>query len=163
MMDHPNIARFSMLAQRDTGRPYFVMELVRGVKNHRLLRPERSLSPEARLNLSRKSATPFSMRTKGRHPSRYQPSNILSRSMSLARQEIPRSSISASQKPTSGERLDRQNRLTPSNSSSVLRLHESGAGGDDDLGTSTPARHLCAGRVALRTCSPVRRHPTRTI
>ena len=32
MMDHPNIASVLDAAATETGRPYFVMELVRGVK-----------------------------------------------------------------------------------------------------------------------------------
>jgi len=50
LMDHPNIARVLDAGATDTGRPYFVMELVRGIKitdycdqNH--------LSTEERLNL----------------------------------------------------------------------------------------------------------------
>jgi serine/threonine protein kinase len=50
LMDHPNIARVLDAGATDSGRPYFVMELVRGVsitefcdKNH--------LAPEARLKL----------------------------------------------------------------------------------------------------------------
>jgi serine/threonine protein kinase len=31
LMDHPNIARVFDAATTDTGRPYFVMELVKGV------------------------------------------------------------------------------------------------------------------------------------
>ena len=40
MMDHPNIAKVLDAGATETGRPYFVMELVRGIPNHRLLRPE---------------------------------------------------------------------------------------------------------------------------
>ena len=32
MMDHPNIAKVLDAGATDTGRPYFVMELVRGIK-----------------------------------------------------------------------------------------------------------------------------------
>ena len=40
-MDHPNIARVLDAGTTDAGRPYFVMELVAGRADHRLLRPER--------------------------------------------------------------------------------------------------------------------------
>ncbi len=40
LMDHPNIARVLDAGATDSGRPYFVMELVRGIPDHRLLRPE---------------------------------------------------------------------------------------------------------------------------
>ena len=45
LMDHPNIAKVLDAGATDTGRPYFVMELVRGRQDHRLLRPEQSLHP----------------------------------------------------------------------------------------------------------------------
>ena len=38
MMDHPNIARVLDAGRPRTGRPYFVMELVKGVPHHRVLR-----------------------------------------------------------------------------------------------------------------------------
>jgi tetratricopeptide (TPR) repeat protein/tRNA A-37 threonylcarbamoyl transferase component Bud32 len=50
MMDHPNIARVLDAGATDTGRPYFVMELVRGVKITDLC-DEQSLSTEDRLKL----------------------------------------------------------------------------------------------------------------
>ena len=40
LMDHPNIARVLDAGATETGRPYFVMELVYGRQDHRLLRPE---------------------------------------------------------------------------------------------------------------------------
>ena len=42
MMDHPNIAKVLDAGATETGRPYFVMELVRGSQDHRVLRPEPS-------------------------------------------------------------------------------------------------------------------------
>ena len=50
MMDHPNIARVFDAGATDTGRPYFVMELVRGVKITEFC-DENKLSSTARLNL----------------------------------------------------------------------------------------------------------------
>ncbi len=38
MMDHPNIAKVLDAGATESGRPYFVMELVRGIADHRLLR-----------------------------------------------------------------------------------------------------------------------------
>ena len=40
LMDHPNIAKVLDAGATEAGRPYFVMELVRGIKYHRVLRPE---------------------------------------------------------------------------------------------------------------------------
>ena len=41
-MDHPNIARVLDAGTTDSGRPYFVMELVQRHPDHRLLRPATS-------------------------------------------------------------------------------------------------------------------------
>ena len=38
LMDHPNIARVFDAGTTDSGRPYFVMELVKGVPHHQILR-----------------------------------------------------------------------------------------------------------------------------
>src|SRR5206468_9003839 len=50
LMDHPNIAKVLDAGATDTGRPYFVMELVRGVKITHYC-DENSLSTEQRLDL----------------------------------------------------------------------------------------------------------------
>jgi serine/threonine protein kinase len=50
MMDHPNIAKVHDAGATDTGRPYFVMELVRGVKITDYC-DEKSLSTQERLDL----------------------------------------------------------------------------------------------------------------
>src|SRR5918993_783040 len=50
LMDHPNIARVLDAAATDTGRPYFVMELVKGVPITKYC-DEKRLPPRARLEL----------------------------------------------------------------------------------------------------------------
>ena len=50
LMDHPNIAKVLDAGATDTGRPYFVMELVRGIKITDYC-DQNNLSTEARLNL----------------------------------------------------------------------------------------------------------------
>jgi len=50
LMDHPNIAKVHDAGATDTGRPYFVMELVRGVKITNYC-DEKSLSTQERLDL----------------------------------------------------------------------------------------------------------------
>jgi serine/threonine protein kinase/Flp pilus assembly protein TadD len=50
LMDHPNIAHVLDAGATDTGRPYFVMELVRGIKITEYC-DQHYLSTEARLNL----------------------------------------------------------------------------------------------------------------
>ena len=51
MMDHPNIAKVFDAGATDSGRPYFVMELVQRRPDHRLLRPRASSRPRERLEL----------------------------------------------------------------------------------------------------------------
>ena len=63
LMDHPNIARVLDAGATESGRPYFVMELVRGLKITRYCDQER-LPPNAGLNSSFKFASPSSTRTK---------------------------------------------------------------------------------------------------
>ena len=62
IMDHPHIARVLDAGATETGRPFFVMELVKGRADHRVLRPQ---SPHAARNASssssrsaRRSSTP---------------------------------------------------------------------------------------------------------
>src|SRR5262249_10935722 len=50
LMDHPNIAKVLDAGATDSGRPYFVMELVKGVPITRFC-DERQLSPRERLEL----------------------------------------------------------------------------------------------------------------
>jgi len=50
MMDHPNIARVLDAGTTDTGRPYFVMELVKGVPITKFC-DEKNLTPRERLEL----------------------------------------------------------------------------------------------------------------
>jgi serine/threonine protein kinase len=50
LMDHPNIAKVLDAGTTESGRPYFVMELVKGVAITRLC-DERRLSPRERLEL----------------------------------------------------------------------------------------------------------------
>ena len=47
MMDHPNIAKVFDAGETESGRSYFVMELVHGIPLTRLLRPERTDDPRA--------------------------------------------------------------------------------------------------------------------
>ena len=44
-MDHPNIAKVFDGGMTDEGRPYFVMEYVKGVPHHRVLRRRPPLDP----------------------------------------------------------------------------------------------------------------------
>ena len=46
MMDHPNIAKVLDAGMTESGRPFFVMELVKGRPDHRILRRESSTAEE---------------------------------------------------------------------------------------------------------------------
>ena len=62
LMDHPNIAKVLDAGATETGRPFFVMELVRGHQNHRLLRPEQSSDRSSGWSCSSRFATRSSTR-----------------------------------------------------------------------------------------------------
>ena len=64
MMDHPNIAKVFDAGTTDTGRPYFVMELVRGMPDHRVLRPEAAHASASGWSCSSPSARPCSTPTR---------------------------------------------------------------------------------------------------
>ncbi len=63
MMDHPNIARVFDAGATDTGRPYFVMELVRGIPSRRSAIKTNS-PPASGSSCSCRSARPCSTRTR---------------------------------------------------------------------------------------------------
>ena len=63
MMDHPNIAKVLDAGATDTGRPFFVMELVRGIKITEFCDQNNS-PPTSGWSCSSRSARPFSMRIK---------------------------------------------------------------------------------------------------
>jgi hypothetical protein len=72
MMDHPNIARVLDAGTTEGGRPFFVMELVKGTPNYPVLRRPQAHSPSAagtvRARLFGHPARP----SEGHHPPRHQ-------------------------------------------------------------------------------------------
>ena len=64
MMDHPNIAKVFDAGATDHGRPYFVMELVRGRPDHRLLRRSEPADRRNGSSCSSRSARRSSTRTR---------------------------------------------------------------------------------------------------
>ncbi len=60
LMDHPNIARVLDAGTTDTGRPFFAMELVKGVPMTTYC-DEHRLAPRRAWSCSCQSARPFSM------------------------------------------------------------------------------------------------------
>ena len=61
LMDHQHIAKVLDAGATDTGRPYFVMELVQGRSDHRVLRPQSAHSAKRGSNCSSRFATRSSM------------------------------------------------------------------------------------------------------
>ena len=64
MMDHPNIAKVFDAGATDTGRPYFVMELVRGIKITEYCDQNQLAHPGTAATCSSRSARPSSTRTR---------------------------------------------------------------------------------------------------
>ena len=64
MMDHPNIARVLDAGTTDSGRPYFVMELVRGIKITDYCDQNQSRHRRSASNCSSRFATPSNTPTK---------------------------------------------------------------------------------------------------
>ena len=62
LMDHPNIAKVFDAGATDAGRPYFVMELVKGKPDHRVLRSRATLDARAAGVVRHRSATACSTR-----------------------------------------------------------------------------------------------------
>ena len=72
LMDHSNIARVLDAGATDSGRPYFVMELVRGITDHRLLRPEQLTRSRAAGAVRASLPCRAACASEGDHPSRPQ-------------------------------------------------------------------------------------------
>ena len=98
IMDHPNIAKVFDAGATETGRPYFVMELVRGIADYRVLRPEKRLSIRERLKLIALVCEACNTRTR-RASSTATSSRTMSWSAARVTGPFPRSSTSASPRP----------------------------------------------------------------
>jgi hypothetical protein len=98
LMDHPNIAKVLDAGATDTGRPFFVMELVRGVPITEYC-DQNNLSTRSGSNCSSPSARPSSTRTR-RASSTATSSRRTSSSRCTTACRCPRSSISASPRPS---------------------------------------------------------------
>ena len=78
MMDHPHIARVLDAGATDSGRPYFVMELVEGMPDHRVLRRAAAVDRRAARRCSSRSARRCSTRIpKGIIHRDLKPANVL--------------------------------------------------------------------------------------
>ena len=72
LMDHPNIAKVLDAGATESGRPYFVMELVRGMPITELLRREQSLHARAARIVHASLPGHSARASEGHHPPRHQ-------------------------------------------------------------------------------------------
>ena len=158
MMDHPNIAKVLDAGATESGRPYFVMELVRGVPITDFC-DQNSLTTRERLELFVSVCQAVQhAHQKGIIHRDIKPSNV----MVTLRDDTPMPKvIDFGVAKATNARLTEQDALHP------LRpdgrhpaLHEPRAGEHERVGRRHPQRHLLARRSALRTLD--RRHAVRS-
>jgi hypothetical protein len=156
MMDHPNIAKVLDAGATDAGRPYFVMELVRGVKITEYC-DEARLSTRDRLDLFIKVCQAIqSAHQKGIIHRDIKPSNILvTINDGVA---VPKVIDFGIAKATEG-RLTDKTLFTQFEALIGTPAYEPRAGRHDQPGHRHAQRHLQPGRVALRTAG--RQHAVR--
>ena len=148
MMDHPNIACVLDAGATETGRPFFVMELVRGFKITEYC-DQNNLNAEQRLELFIPVCNAIQhAHQKGVIHRDIKPSNILV-TMHDGK-PVPKVIDFGIAKAIAGQ-TDREDafhglRATHRNAG----VHESRAGGNERAGHRHPQRHLFARRAALR-------------
>jgi serine/threonine protein kinase len=86
LMDHPNVARVLDAGATDSGRPYFVMELVRGIPITEYC-DQNQLSPRDRMELFVTVCQAAQHASEGHHPPRHQ---AVERAGHLARRQLHR-------------------------------------------------------------------------
>ena len=149
LMDHPNIAKVLDAGTTDAGRPYFVMELVKGVPITQFC-DEHRLTPRERLELFLPVCQAVQhAHQKGIIHRDLKPSNVLV--AQYDDEPVPKVIDFGVAKATS-QRLTEQTLFTAFGSLvGTLRVHEPRAGRAQRPGRRHPQRHLLAGRAALRT------------
>ena len=160
LMDHSNIARVFDAGQPTSGRPYFVMELVRGTpiteycdQNH--------LTIDKRLELFVQVCHAVQhAHQKGIIHRDLKPSNVL-----IAQHDgrgVPKMIDFGLAKAT-GQQLTEKTLLTAfPQMMGTPHLHEPRAGGDDQPSTSTPARTFIPWACCCTSYLPARRHLIRS-
>ena len=149
MMDHPNIARVLDAGATETGRPYFVMELVRGIPITAYC-DKNQLPPRERLELFVTVCQAIQhAHQKGIIHRDIKPSNVLVTSHDgkpVAKVIDFGVAKAIHQQLTERDRL---HELRPDDRHAAV--HEPGAGGDERAGHRHAVGHFFPRRVALRT------------
>ena len=149
MMDHPNIAKVLDAGATESGRPYFVMELVRGIPITDFC-DQNSLTTRERLELFVAVCQAVQhAHQKGIIHRDIKPSNVL---VTLHDDKpVPKVIDFGVAKATNAaaDRADALHPLRPDGRHAAL--HEPRAGRDERAGRRHPQRHLLAGRAPVRT------------
>ena len=149
MMDHPNIAKVLDAGQTESGRPYFVMELVNGVPVTQYC-DEQHLTPKERLELFVPDLPGSAARaSEGHHPSRSQAvATFWSRCTTT--KPVPKIIDFGVAKATSQTLTEKTMFTQLGQVVGTLEYMSSGAGRAESAGHRHPQRHLFAGRRAVR-------------
>ena len=148
MMDHQNIARVLDAGTTESGRPYFVMELVHGVPITQFC-DDNQLTPRERLELFVPVCQAIQhAHQKGIIHRDIKPSNVL---VTMYDDKPVPKVIDFGVAKAIEQRLTEQTLFTQFGALvGTLRVHEPRAGGDERLRRGHAQRHLLAGRAALR-------------
>ena len=157
MMDHPNIAKVLDAGTTETGRPYFVMELVRGIRITEYC-DQNQLTTQERLELFIKVCQAIQhAHQKGIIHRDIKPSNILVTLHDGV--PVPKVIDFGIAKATEGRLTDETVYTQLHQFIGTPAYMSPGAGGDERAGHRYAQRHLQPGRVALRIAG--RQHAVR--
>ena len=148
MMDHVNIARVLDAGTTETGRPYFVMELVHGVPITKYC-DDNHLTPAQRLELFVPVCQAIQhAHQKGIIHRDIKPSNVM---ITLYDgKPVPKVIDFGVAKATEQQLTERDPVHAVRHHGRHAGIHEPGAGGDERPRRRYPQRHLLAGRAAVR-------------
>ena len=144
LMDHPNIAKVLDAGATETGRPYFVMELVRGIKITEYCDEAQTLHARAARSVHPGLPGHPARAPEGHHSPRPQTlEHPRHRQRRRARAQGDRLRHRQGHQRPAAHRQDALHRLRAIHRHA--RLHESRAGGDDQPGHRHAQRHLRLG------------------